>query len=118
MNWNGFAFCWRQKEAAGWNQHQSGFRCNQPEQLVEFHAAMAMMELAAGVTGDSLKAATTRKLLLQRGRGRTQNLLQTRDFTPTDGRQGSGLQPLKGGAFKVTSPGWTDICFYWKPKQR
>lgn len=39
-----------------------GFRSNQLEQLLEFHAATAMMESAAGVTGDSLKDAATRGL--------------------------------------------------------
>lgn len=69
MNWNGFAYCWRQKEAAGWNQRQSGFRGNQLEQLLELHAATAMMESAGGVTGDSLKDVATRGLRLPRGGG-------------------------------------------------
>lgn len=46
-----------------------GFRSNQLEQLLEFHAATAMMESAAGVTGDSLKDAATRGLRLQTGGG-------------------------------------------------
>lgn len=57
------------KKAAGWNQRKSGFRGNQLEQLLEFHAATAMMESAGGVTGDSLKDVTTRGLRLPRGGG-------------------------------------------------